>query len=79
MQILQAVQVHRQDVVAVNPRKRRINQPVVENVAPHVLLEDDDRVHDLAQRYALLEPAAAPVGELRLHDLEFGSPIQLPR
>ena len=50
VEILEAIQVHRQDIVAVNPWKRRVNQPVIENVAPHVLLEDDDRVEDLAQR-----------------------------
>src|SRR4030095_8021963 len=66
VELLQAVEVHRQDVVAVDARKRRIDQAVVADVLAQVLLDDDDSVDELAQRDSLIEPGAPPVGELFL-------------
>src|SRR6185503_654721 len=40
------------------------DEHVVADIAPQVLLDDDDRVNQLAQRNALIEPPASPVGEL---------------
>src|SRR6185436_12465937 len=64
VKIVQALQMEREDVVAFHARKRRIDETVVADIAPQVLLDDDDRVNQLAQRNALIEPPASPVGEL---------------
>src|SRR5262249_12502538 len=76
-EIVQAVEVQRQHVVAFGTGKRRVDETVVADVAAQVLLDDDDRVDQLAQRNALIEPPAAPFRELpaRLFRSRIADPV----
>ena len=71
--------MQREHVVAFHPRKRRIDEAVVADVAAEVLLDDDDGEDQLADRNTLVEAPPSPVPNSTRVLSDRGSPIQLPR